>query len=40
MDCPLLFHIRTRIVKHMELQNVARTLMDHPKEQEPRIHVV
>ncbi len=29
MDCPFVpFHIRTRIVKHVELQNVAGTLMD------------
>jgi hypothetical protein len=29
MDCPFVpFHIRTNIVKHVELWNVARTLMD------------
>jgi hypothetical protein len=29
MDCLYVpFHIREGIVKHMELQNVARTLMD------------
>ncbi len=29
MDCPFVpFHIRIDIVKHVELQNVARTLMD------------
>ncbi len=29
MDCPFVpFHIRTSIARHMELQNVARTLMD------------
>jgi hypothetical protein len=31
MDCPFMpFHIRVGIVRHMELQNVARTLMDQP----------
>jgi len=31
MDCPFVpFHIKTCIVKHVELQNVARTLMDQP----------
>jgi hypothetical protein len=41
MDCPfVLFHIKASIVKHVELQNVAGTLMDHLKEQEPRIYVV
>jgi hypothetical protein len=29
MDCPLVpFHIKTSIARHVELQNVARTLMD------------
>jgi hypothetical protein len=29
MDCPFVpFHIRVGIVRHVELQNVARTLMD------------
>jgi hypothetical protein len=29
MDYPFMpFHIKTSIVKHVELQNVARTLMD------------
>ncbi len=29
MDCPFMpFHIRRGIAKHVELQNVARTLMD------------
>jgi hypothetical protein len=33
MDCPFgFFHIRRGIAKHMELQNVARTLMDQPQE--------
>jgi hypothetical protein len=31
MDCPLVFfHIRASIARHVELQNVARTLMDQP----------
>jgi hypothetical protein len=31
MDCPFLpFHIKVGIARHMELQNVARTLMDQP----------
>jgi hypothetical protein len=29
MDCPFVpFHIKVGIVRHVELQNVARTLMD------------
>jgi hypothetical protein len=29
MDCPFVhFHIRVGIVRHVELHNVARTLMD------------
>jgi hypothetical protein len=29
MDCPFVpFHIRTCIARHVELQNVARTLID------------
>jgi hypothetical protein len=31
MDCPFVpYHIKVGIVKHVELQNVARTLMDQP----------
>jgi hypothetical protein len=31
MDCPFVpFHIRACITRHMELQNVARTLLDQP----------
>jgi hypothetical protein len=31
MDCPLVpFHIRACIARHVELQNVARALMDQP----------
>jgi hypothetical protein len=41
MDCPFVpFHIRTCIVKHVELQNVAGALMDQPQEQELRIFVI
>jgi hypothetical protein len=33
MDCPFMpFHIRESIVKHVELQNVERSLMDQPHE--------
>jgi hypothetical protein len=33
MDCPFVpFHIRTSIVRHVELQNVVGTLMDQPQE--------
>jgi len=33
MDCPFVpFHIKACIVKHVELQNVARALMDQPQE--------
>jgi hypothetical protein len=41
MDCPFVpFHIRGCIARHVELQNVARILMDQPQEQEPKILVV
>jgi hypothetical protein len=31
IDCPFVpFHIITNIVGHVELQNVAKTLMDQP----------
>ncbi len=31
MDYPFVpFHIKTSIVRHVELQNVTRALMDHP----------
>ncbi len=34
MDCLFVpFHIRADIVKHVELQNVAKTLMDQSHEQ-------
>jgi hypothetical protein len=33
MDCPFVpFHIKVRIIKHVKLQNVARTLIDQPQE--------
>jgi hypothetical protein len=33
MDCPFVpFHIRVGIIRHVELQNVARTLMDQAQE--------
>jgi hypothetical protein len=41
MDYPFVpFHIRADIAKHVGLQNVARTLMDQPQEQESRILIV
>jgi hypothetical protein len=41
MDCPfMLFHIRTCIPRHVELQNVAGALMDQTQAQEPKILVV
>jgi hypothetical protein len=34
MDFPLVpFHIKAFIARHVELQNVARTLMDQPQKQ-------
>jgi len=33
MDCPFVhFHIKESIVRHVELQIMARTLMDQPQE--------
>jgi hypothetical protein len=41
MDCPFVpFHIRIGIAKHVELQNVAGTLMDQPQEQVLGIPVI
>ncbi len=41
MDCPFVpFHIRVGIVRHVELQNVARTLVDQSQDQEPRLFVI
>jgi hypothetical protein len=38
MDCPFVpFHIRACITTHVELQNVAKTLMDKPQEHESGI---
>jgi len=34
------FHIRACIARHVELQNVARALLDQPQEQELGIPVV
>jgi hypothetical protein len=40
MDCPFVpFHIRTCIVRHVELQNVVGTLMVQPHEQELKIPI-
>jgi len=36
----VLFHIKANIVRHVELQNVARALMDQSQDQEPRILIV
>jgi hypothetical protein len=39
--CPFMpFHIRACIARHVELQNVARTLLDQPQEQELGIPIV
>jgi hypothetical protein len=41
MDCPFVpFHIRACIDSHLELQNVAGTLMDQPHEHELGIPIV
>ncbi len=41
MECLFVpFHIRANIARHVELQNVAKTIMDQAHEQEPKIHVV
>jgi hypothetical protein len=41
MDCPFVpFHIKTCILRHVELQNVVGALMDQTKEHELEIHVV
>jgi hypothetical protein len=40
-DCPFMpFHIRTSIVRHAKLQNVARALMDQSQDQEPKILLI
>jgi hypothetical protein len=41
IDCPFVpFHIKVGIAKHVELQNVARTLMDQPQEHDLGIPIV
>jgi hypothetical protein len=41
MDCPFVcFHIKASTPNHVELQIVAKTLMDQPQEQEPKIPIV
>jgi hypothetical protein len=41
MDLPFVpFHIRIGIVKHVELQNVAKTVMDQSQDQELKIIIV
>jgi len=41
MDCPFVpFHIIATIVRHVELQNVAKMLIDQPHDHESRIFVV
>jgi hypothetical protein len=41
MDCPFVpFHIKTTIVRHVELQNVAKMLIDQPQDHESRIFVI
>ncbi len=35
MDCPFMpFHIKVGIVRHVELQNVVKALMDQSQEHE------
>jgi hypothetical protein len=37
MDCPFVpFYIRVGIAKHVELQNVARTLVDQSQDQDSK----
>jgi hypothetical protein len=36
----LCFHIKANTPKHVELQIVAKTLMDQPQEQEPKIPIL
>jgi hypothetical protein len=41
MDCLFVpLHIKVGIARHVELQNVARALMDQPQEQELGIPIV
>jgi hypothetical protein len=36
----MFYHIKIGIVRHVELQNEARTLMDQPHEQESKILII
>ncbi len=41
MDCLFVpFHIKVCIARHVELQNMAGTLMDQPQEHEPKTPVI
>jgi hypothetical protein len=41
MDYPFVpFHIKVNIVRDVELQNVARALMDQTQAHEPRIFII
>jgi len=41
MDCPFVpFHIKASITRHVELQNVARAIINQPQEQESRIPII
>jgi len=41
MDCPFVpFHIKASSTRHVESQNVAKTLMDQSHEQKPGIPIV
>jgi len=41
MDCPFVpFHIKATIVRHVELQNVAKMLINQPQDHELRIFVI
>jgi hypothetical protein len=41
MDCPFVpFRIKTSIVRHVELQNVIRVIINQPQEQEMGIPIV
>jgi len=41
MGCPFVhFHIKASIARHVELQIMAKTLMDQPQKQEPKIPII
>jgi len=41
MDYPFVhFHIKANILRDVELQNVARSLMDQTRAHEPRIFII